>query len=73
MATTSSLHRLIGKMALEDSFRYKMLDNPMDTARSVGVFLTREQAGVIKQLDPETINTLSTKLRNALPPVTMDW
>ena len=67
MENKNRLYRLAGRMALDGEFRYKMLQSPMETAKSVGVFLTSEQAKIIKQLDPETVSALADQLKNIVP------
>jgi hypothetical protein len=66
------LHRLVGRMAMDAEFRYSMLQSPVETAKSAGVFLTSEQARTIQQLDAETVNALADKFKNIVP-TAMSW
>jgi hypothetical protein len=49
MANTQELHRLVGKMMVDPSFRHKMARDPAGAARDEGISLTQEQEDSFKK------------------------
>jgi hypothetical protein len=53
MATAAELEHVLGKAILDGDFRQKLLANPQEAAKGIGIGLADAQVAAIRNLDPD--------------------
>jgi hypothetical protein len=69
MASKEEFAKVVGRAVLDSDFAGALIESPQVVAKSVGVRLDAEQVKAIRSLKPETIDKVSSGLRDVLGPV----
>jgi hypothetical protein len=63
MASQQEIERLVGQALIDDDFRYRLLNDPENTAQTLGIRLTGDEVARIRRVDHGEADRLAAEFQ----------